>query len=79
MLEEDNVVGGETKVVVLLEKGDSGGAGGARGHDVPGDGDSGNSTRLLLGELLNSEDALGLNLEEGLVGGQVNIVTTLGS
>lgn len=79
MLEEDNVVGGKAKVVVLLEKGDSGGAGGARGHDVPGDGDIGNSTGLLLGELLELEDALGLDLEERLVGGEVDVVATLGS
>lgn len=78
MLEEDNVVGGKAKVIVLLEKGDGGGAGGARGHDIPRDGNIGNSTGLLLGELLELEDALGLDLEEGLVGGEVDVVATLG-
>lgn len=77
MLEEDDVVRGKAKIVVLLEKGDGGGAGGARCHDVPGDGDIGNSTGLLLGELLKLEDALSLDLEEGLVGGKVNVVATL--
>lgn len=79
LLEKDNVLAGETKVVVLLEEGNGGRTGGSRGHDVPGDGNVGSGTRLLLGQLLELDNALGLDLEERLVRGQADVIASLGS
>ena len=79
LLKENDVVTVDTKVVVLLEIGNGGGASGSGGHDIPGDDDVVNSTGLLLGHLLKLEDTLGLDLEQRLVGRQRDIVATLGS
>lgn len=78
LLKEHNVLAGKTKVVVLLEESDGGGASGAGGHDVPRDGHVGDSVRLLLGKALKLQDTLGLELEEGLARGQADIVAALG-
>ena len=78
MLKEHNVVAGKTKVVVLLEEGNGGAASGAGGHDIPRDDHVGDSIGLLLGEALESQDTLGLDLEEGLARGQTDVVATLG-
>lgn len=60
LFEEDDIVGIEAKVVVLLEELLGGLACGARRHNVPGH----NST---IGQILQTLNALGLDLEEGLV------------
>lgn len=77
LLEEDDVVLAQSKVVVFLKELDSGGAGGARGHDIPRNDNLLSDTLLLASQSLELEDTLGLDLEERLCRGQLDVVATL--
>lgn len=72
LFEKNNILRFETEVVVLLKEFLRGTAGGTRGHDVP-------RHHCLLfpnfqgSKLLDSNDSLSLELEEGFFGGKANV------
>lgn len=78
LLEKNDVLRLEAEVVVLLEEFLSGAAGRTRGHDVPGH-HCFLLSDLFSSELLDSDDSLSLELEEGLFGGKANVEAALGS
>ena len=78
LLKEDDVVLAQSKIVVFLKELDGGGTSGTRGHDIPGDDHLTFDALLLAGQGLEPDDALSLDLEEGLRRGQLNVVAALG-
>lgn len=80
MLEENDVLGGKTKVGVLLEEILGFASRWAAGHDIPGDDDRASCLAIFAcSNDLEAGDSLCLVLEEGFVGWQSDIVATLGS
>ena len=78
LLEEDDILLSKAKVLVLLKEALSRSASRTAGHDVPRNDGVGTSLLGLRGEGLNLADALGLDLEKGLLGGQANVEAALG-
>lgn len=76
LLENDHVVSAQSKVVVLLEELGGGFDSGSRGHDVPSD--VALFASPLLGQLLQPDNPLGLELEQGLLGWQTHIIHAFG-
>jgi hypothetical protein len=71
LLEEDDILGSQAKVRVLLEEALRRRARGPAGHDVP------RHARRAARQHLEAPDALGLQLEETLVARQANVVAAL--
>ncbi|KAH6609319.1 hypothetical protein Trco_002665 [Trichoderma cornu-damae] len=77
LLEDLDIVLVEPEEVVVGEEVLGGPASRTAGHDIPGDHDLGDAGPGG-GQLLDLADALGLDLEEGLVRGQANVEAALG-
>ena len=78
LLKDDYVGWRQAKKVVLLEEGFRRRAGRATGHNIPGD-DDGSFWFAELGfrERLKSDNPFRLQLEEGFVGRETNVIASL--